>query len=93
MKSDTKLAKVRSAMRDGDWDTAFRLAARFQRLGVHAEAIRRAADAAGKPAFYRQIGYDLDEVRAAGIAALKERFSKSWEDASDSGVQPSKQRS
>jgi hypothetical protein len=85
MREDTKLAKIRSAMRDGEWDVALRLASRFQRLGEHAEAIRRAADAVVNPQFYRQLGYDLEDVKSKGIAALKVRFSKSWEEAQQKG--------
>jgi hypothetical protein len=81
MREDTKLAKIRAAMREGDWDAAFRVAARFQRLGAGAEAIRRAADAGVNPGFYRQLGFDLDEIKHQGIAALKERFSKSWQES------------
>lgn len=83
MRDDTKLAKVRNAMREGDWDTALRLAARFQRLGEHAKAIQRAADAIAHPSIYQQIGLDPEQLKIGGIAALKERFSKSWEEAQD----------
>lgn len=83
MRDDTKLAKVRKAMRDGDWDTALRLAARFQRLGEHAKAIQLAADAIAHPSIYQQIELDLEQLKVDGIAALKERFSKSWEEAQD----------
>jgi hypothetical protein len=82
LREDTKLAKIREAMRDDDWDTALRLASRFQRLGDHATAIRRAADMTVRPEFYRQLGYDVEAVKAAGIAAIKERFNLSWREAS-----------
>jgi hypothetical protein len=84
MREDTKLAQIRRAMAAGDWDTALRLAARFQRLGDQAVAIRRAANILLRPNFYQQLGYDLEHVRADGIAALKERFSKSWKQAKSS---------
>jgi hypothetical protein len=71
-------------MRNEDWDTALAITARFQRLGEHAEAIRRAANGLNNKQFYEQLGYDLDEIKAAGIAALKERFSSSWKEAEDS---------
>ena len=83
MREDTKLAKIREAMRDERWDDALRLAARFQRLGEHAAAIKRATNAIANPALYEELGYDLARVRADGIAALKERYSKSWESAQD----------
>ncbi|MER2266091.1 hypothetical protein [Methylobacterium oxalidis] len=64
-----------------DWDTALKLASRFQRLGEHASVIRRAADFLLRPDFYRQLGYEEQQVKADGIAALKERFSTSWKEA------------
>lgn len=71
-------------MSEGDWDAALRLAAGFQRLGKHAEAIRRAANARTNKQFYEQLGYDVEEIRAEGIAAIKERFSSSWEQVEQS---------
>lgn len=71
-------------MRDRDWNEALRLAARFQRLGKHAGAIRRAANARTNRQFYEQLGYDVEEIRAEGIAAIKERFSSSWEQVEQS---------
>jgi hypothetical protein len=82
LSSDTKLAAIRTAMAADDWDTALKLASRFQRLGEQASVIRRAADFQLRPNFYRQLGYDGERVRAEGIAALKERFSVSWSQTS-----------
>lgn len=83
MREDTKLAKIRHAMRDENWDEALRLAARFQRLGEQAEAIKRAANAITNPAFYEGLGYNLAKVKDDGIAALKERYNQSWDVAKD----------
>ena len=83
MREDTKLAKIRKAMADENWDEALRLAARFQRLGEQAEAIKRAANALTNPAFYEGLGYNLAQVRTKGIDALKERYSESWDVAKD----------
>jgi len=80
MRDDTKLARIRKAMLHGDWETALRLAARFQRLGEHAKAIRRAADTIAHPLIYQQMGLDLEKIKNDGIVALKERFNKSWEE-------------
>ena len=77
----TKLARVREAMSDGDWPLAIKLAAKFQSLGDQEEAIRRAKDALNNPEMYTQLGHDLEAVLQAGIAALKTRFSRSWEAA------------
>lgn len=78
MRSDTKLAAIREAMIAGDWDTALRRTARFQRLGKHGPAIRRAADSLTNPNFYEELGYDLAQLKEEGIAALKQRYSGSW---------------
>jgi hypothetical protein len=87
VRTDTKLADLRLAMQDGDWSKALRLAARFQRLGKQSEPIRRAANAIANPKFYLQLGYDLSEIQAKGIAALKERYNKSWDSVrSNSGT-------
>lgn len=85
MREDTKLARIRRAMRADDWDTALKAAAKFQRLGEHEEAIRRAANAVSNPGFYEQLGHDVCALRAVGIEALKARFYKSWNDVSESG--------
>ena len=57
--------------------------ARFTRLGEHRQAIQRAANALKNSAMYEQLGYDLAKLRADGIAALRERYSKSWEEVQD----------
>ena len=88
MREDTKLARIRQAMREGNWDEALRLAARYRRLGEHAEVIRRAANALASPGIYQELGYDLAQLRADGIAALKERYSKSWEQAQEGEAAP-----
>jgi hypothetical protein len=80
---NTKTAAVRDAMARGDWDLAIRLAARLRTLGEHATAIRRAKDAINNPSLYAQLGYDLDAVRGEAIAAIKDRFSRSWDAVKD----------
>lgn len=77
-------------MRDRDWNEALRLAGRFQRLGKHAGAIRRAANARTNKRFYEQLGYDIKQIRAEGIAALKERFSGSWKEVG--GLKPDQEK-
>ncbi len=81
MREDTKLARIREAMRTESWDEALKLASRFQRLGEHSEAIQRAANAIASPETYKSLGYDLTKIRDEGVAALKARYSKSWEEA------------
>jgi hypothetical protein len=72
----SKLSQVRDAMRACDWELALRIAARFERLGVHAAAIRRGHEAYVNPRLYQQIGMDPEQLKAAGRQALVERFWK-----------------
>jgi hypothetical protein len=83
--SHSKLARVREAMASNDWKRAIRLAARFPALGEHGPVIRRANDAINNPRLYKQLGHDLEEIRMKAIAALKQRFSKSWQNVEGSG--------
>lgn len=81
MREDTKLARIREAMRTESWDAALKLASRFQRLSEHTEAIQRAAKAITSPEIYKSLSNDLAKVRGDGVAALKACFSKSWDEA------------
>ncbi|QMW01489.1 hypothetical protein [Spirosoma foliorum] len=81
MDQASKLQKIRDAMTDDDWDKALKIAASFQRLGEHKEAIEKAASAVSSPNFYRSLGEDIDKLKSDGIAALKSRFNKSWEES------------
>jgi hypothetical protein len=90
--SHSKLARVREAMASNDWERAIRLAARFPTLGEHGAAIRRANDAINNPRLYKQLGHDLEEIRMKAIAALKQRFSKSWQNVEDSGKRVGKKQ-
>lgn len=58
-----------------DWREAFRLAAKYRHLGEHKAAITRAWTALQHPEFYQAINHDLDQVLAAGVAALRARFT------------------
>lgn len=77
--ANSKLARIRKAMAADDWELAIRLAAKFPSLGEQAADLRRANDAMNNPQLYRQLGHDLQEIREKGVAALKVRFSKSWQ--------------
>ncbi len=75
----TKLAKVREAMANGDWDLAIKTAAKFPSLGEYEKVIRRGRDALNNPRLYRQLGFDLSAIKHEAIAALKQKYSRSWE--------------
>ena len=72
---ETKLGKLKSFAAAGDWQSALRIASRFSRLGNQHDAIKRAWDALQNPRFYREIGIDPDAAVAAGIDAVKKRYS------------------
>jgi hypothetical protein len=72
---DPKLASVRAAILQGDWDSAIKLAARVTLFGKNAEAIQRGKDALLNPDMYRQLGRDPEKLRAEAISALRERIA------------------
>ena len=71
----TKLSQVKQYMADGNYHTALRLAASFPRLGDHREPITRGWAALTNPGFYREIECDPDELVAAGLDAIRERWN------------------
>lgn len=70
----SKASIIREYMAAGQWAEAIRLAASFPRLDRHRDAILDARSAYTNPRFLRQIGKDVEALKAAGHAALQERF-------------------
>ena len=70
----TKLSKLKEAAACGDWRLAVSIAAKFPVLGKHKAAIMSAQEAYARPDFQRQVGKDPEQLKAAGIAALKEKY-------------------
>ena len=70
----TKLSIVKAHMAQNEWDDALRLAAKFPQLGEERNAILSAHGAYTNPRFYTQIGKDIEQLKAAGRAALIHRF-------------------
>ena len=75
----TKLAGVREAMASGDWERAIALASKLRSLGKYQRQIDRAQDFINNPRMYEQMGYDRQRVIDEAVAAIKEKFSKSWQ--------------
>ena len=73
---ERKIDKLAAHMRSGNWQAALSLAAKFPHLGAHAGVIRRAHEASHRPAFYRQLGLDPEQLVRAGVEALKERYGR-----------------
>ena len=84
----TKISQIRAAMQAGDWDLAFRLAARLPQLGRQRGAILTARGALVNPQFYREMGRDLDQLVALGRAAMVERFSGKTATAGSPSLEP-----
>ena len=73
---DTKLSAVQAAMQADDWQLAIRLAARFQRLGEHRNAILDAHGAYTNPRFAAQLGRDIEALKTLGRNALVARYTR-----------------
>lgn len=75
----TKLSILKAHMAAGDHRAALKLAASWGKRGLgggeHAEAITKAWAAMTNPDFYRSIGKDPDALVAAGVQAIRERYS------------------
>lgn len=70
----TKTSQVHELVNKGDYKKALRLAKDF-RISVtreQAESMQLAYEAMIYPEFYRQIGKDVDRLKAEGIKVLKE---------------------
>ena len=71
---ETKLSKVKAAFEAGDLQGALRIAAKFHDLGAEKNAIKLAHESYTHGAFYKQLGRDIDALRAAGREALRTRY-------------------
>lgn len=71
---ETKLSAVKTHMRNGQWQEAIRLAARFPRLDKHRDAILSAHMAYTNPRFVVQLRKDTEALKLAGQQALLDRF-------------------
>ena len=72
----TKTSVLKDYMQAGEWDKALSLAAKFPQLGEHKDAIVRGHEANVHSSFYAQLGKNPDQMRSAGIEALKQRYAK-----------------
>lgn len=72
----TKLSILVEHVHADQWHEVFRLANSFANLGDHAEPIRRAWNAINRPAFYRELGYDIEDTIEAGKTAIRERYAE-----------------
>lgn len=66
--------EVRALMQAGKWREAILMAAKFQQLGDQRGRILSAREAYLRPDFQQQLGRRPDDLIAAGIDAMKERY-------------------
>ncbi len=71
----SKLSRLKAAFAAGDHVSALRIAAKFPQLGTEKEPITRAWNAIQSPDFYRSIGNEPEALIAAGVDALRKRYS------------------
>lgn len=71
---ETKLAQVRKLVAAGRDLEALRIVAKFPSLGDEKEAITRGWNAACRPDFYGELGFDPNRLVAAGVAAMKSKY-------------------
>jgi hypothetical protein len=71
---ETKLSMLRRHMAVGDYKSALRLAANWQQLGAHRDAITKGWAAMQYPRFYSDIGEEPDAIVQAGVAAIRDRY-------------------
>lgn len=71
---ETKLSVVKNHMRNGQWQEAIRVAAKFPRLDGHRDAILSAHMAYTNPRFVVQLKKDIEALKAEGQNALLDRF-------------------
>ena len=71
----TKLSQVKQAYQTGDFNTAIRIAAKFHDLGTQRNAILDAHLAITNPRWMVGLGKDIEQAIAAGVEALRIRYS------------------
>jgi|TARA_R110000868_G_scaffold58480_1_gene180695 hypothetical protein len=71
----TKLSQIKQEFADGNFNKAIRIAAKFHDLGDQRNAILDANLAITNPRWMLGLGKDLDQAIAAGINALRIRYS------------------
>lgn len=74
MPKPDRYARLRSAIQEGDWVAALKLASGLPQAGADRKVIDRAWEAHARPEMYRQMGQDPEALVQAGIDAVRARF-------------------
>ena len=74
-----KTDQIRTAWAAGDQIGALRIAARFFDRSTNTKTFKRGMDAYNNPDFYRQLGKDPEQLRAAAFELLAKKFGL-WPD-------------
>jgi len=70
----TKLDKLKEAFKNKDFNKAISIASKFPRLGEEKHAIKLAQDCITNPAFYKQLGYNIENKIKEGINAIAKKY-------------------
>jgi hypothetical protein len=71
----SKCSNIREAWASGDRIGALRIAARFFDRSADTQIFKRGMDAFNNPEFYRQLRQDPDQITAAALRLLAEKFN------------------
>jgi hypothetical protein len=71
----SKCSKIREAWASGDRIAALRIAARFFDRSEDTQIFKRGMNAFNNPEFYRQLRQDPDQITAAALRLLAEKFN------------------
>lgn len=67
----TKTQQIKDLIESGDEQGAIIIAARFPVLGVYKTDILRAREAYLRPRNYKEMGYDIEDLKYVGAMALR----------------------
>jgi hypothetical protein len=79
---ESKTNHIRTALANGDWLSALRVASRFHDKSDDTIEFKRGFDAFQHPGFYRQLGRDPDKLIEAAMNRLHARFARASNDGS-----------
>lgn len=71
----TKLETLKQEFLKGNFKKAISIASKFPRLGDEKDTIKIAQDCITNPSFYKQMGYDIEQIIDDAIFALGNKYN------------------
>lgn len=71
----TKLETLKQEFLRGNFKKAISIASKFPRLGAEKDIIKLAQDCINNPSFYKQLGYNIEEVIDDAISAIDNKYN------------------